>query len=40
MLAQQGDYEGLQIQAADGEWIPVPIIPGALQVFSGKLLAR
>src|SRR5580692_7315719 len=40
VLAQQGDYEGLQIQAADGEWIPVPIIPGALQVFSGKLLTR
>jgi len=40
VLAQQGDYEGLQIQAADGEWIPVPIVPGALQVFSGNLLAR
>ena len=23
-----------------GEWIPVPVIPGALQVFSGHLLAR
>jgi flavonol synthase len=40
ILAQQGDYKGLQIQAPDGQWIPVPIIPGALQVFSGKLLAR
>jgi flavonol synthase len=40
ILAQQGDYEGLQVQAPDGRWIPVPIIPGALQVFSGKLLAR
>jgi flavonol synthase len=39
ILAQQGDYEGLQIQASDGRWIPVPIIPGALQVFSGSLLA-
>jgi flavonol synthase len=40
ILAQQGDYEGLQIQAPDGQWIPVPIIPGALQVFSGTLLTR
>ncbi|HYB18529.1 MAG TPA: 2OG-Fe(II) oxygenase family protein [Streptosporangiaceae bacterium] len=40
ILAQQGDYEGLQIQAPDGTWIGVPIIPGALQVFSGTLLAR
>jgi flavonol synthase len=40
VLAQQGDYEGLQIQRPDGGWIPVPVIPGALQVFSGHLLAR
>ena len=40
VLAQEGDYEGLQIQAADGDWIGVPVIPGALQVFSGSLLAR
>src|SRR5260370_6227823 len=40
ILAQQGDYEGLQIRAPAGTWIPVPIIPGALQVFSGTLLAR
>ncbi len=40
VLAQQGDYEGLQIQAPDGDWIGVPVIPGALQVFSGHLLAR
>ena len=40
VLAQQGDYEGLQIQAPGGQWIPVPVIPGALQVFSGTLLAR
>ena len=40
VLAQQGDYEGLQVQAAGGDWIPVPLIPGALQVFSGSLLAR
>ena len=40
VLAQEGDYEGLQIQAPGGEWIPVPVVPGALQVFSGNLLAR
>jgi flavonol synthase len=40
ILAQQGDYEGLQIQAPDGTWLPVPVVPGALQVFSGSLLAR
>ena len=40
VLAQQGDYEGLQLQGPDGGWIPIPVIPGALQVFSGHLLAR
>jgi flavonol synthase len=40
VLAQQGDYEGLQIQLPDGEWLPVPYVPGALQVFSGTLLTR
>jgi flavonol synthase len=40
ILAQQGDYDGLQIQAPDGTWLPVPVVPGALQVFSGTLLAR
>ena len=40
VLAQQGDYEGLQVQGPGGGWIPVPLIRGALQVFSGQLLAR
>ena len=40
VLAQEGDYEGLQIQGPDGGWLGVPVIPGALQVFSGSLLAR
>jgi isopenicillin N synthase-like dioxygenase len=40
ILAQQGDYEGLQVQGPDGDWNRVPVIPGALQVFSGHLLAR
>ena len=39
VLAQHGDYEGLQGQGPGG-WTPVPVIPGALQVFSGHLLAR
>jgi isopenicillin N synthase-like dioxygenase len=40
ILAQQGEYEGLQLQAPDGTWITMPLVPGALQVFSGTLLAR
>jgi flavonol synthase len=40
ILAQGGDYEGLQVQLPDGDWLPVPIVPGALQVFSGSLLTR
>lgn len=40
VLSQAGDYEGLQVQMPDGSWLPVPIIPGALQVFSGMLLTR
>jgi isopenicillin N synthase-like dioxygenase len=40
VLAQKGDYEGLQVQSPGGGWIPVPVIPGALQVFSWQLLAR
>jgi flavonol synthase len=40
VLAQHGDYKGLQVQGPGGGWIPVPVIPGALQVFSGQLLAR
>ena len=40
ILSQDGDYQGLQVQLADGSWLPVPIIPGALQVFSGMLLTR
>jgi len=39
VLAQRGDYEGLQVEGPGG-WTPVPVIPGALQVFSGQLLAR
>jgi len=40
VLSQEGDYEGLQVQLPDGGWVPVPIVPGALQVFSGTLLTR
>jgi isopenicillin N synthase-like dioxygenase len=40
ILSQEGDYEGLQVQLPDGGWVPVPVVPGALQAFSGMLLAR
>jgi flavonol synthase len=40
VLGQEGDYDGLQAQLPDGGWRPVPVIPGALQVFSGTLLTR
>jgi flavonol synthase len=40
VLGQAGDYEGLQVQMPDGAWLPVPIVPGSLQVFSGMLLTR
>ncbi|WP_169807534.1 isopenicillin N synthase family oxygenase [Herbidospora mongoliensis] len=40
VLHQRGDYAGLQGQAPDGSWIPIPIVPGALQVFSGHILAK
>ncbi|MCU1393558.1 MAG: Dioxygenase, isopenicillin synthase [Ilumatobacteraceae bacterium] len=38
ILYQDGDYAGLQVQQPDGEWQPVPIIEGALQVFFGGLI--
>ena len=40
VLYQEGDYAGLQGQRPDGSWSAVPIVPGALQVFSGSLLAN
>ena len=40
VLGQEGDYPGLQIQGPDGGWSAIPVIPGALQVFSGSLLSR
>jgi len=39
VLGQAGDYEGLQVQTPDG-WQTVPVVPGALQILSGTLLAR
>jgi len=38
VLYQEGDYAGLQGQRPDGSWAAVPLVPGALQVFSGMLL--
>jgi flavonol synthase len=40
VLHQEGDYAGLQGQRPDGSWVPVPILPGALQVFTGSLFTR
>ncbi|MHA6765584.1 2-oxoglutarate and iron-dependent oxygenase domain-containing protein [Streptacidiphilus sp. PAMC 29251] len=40
VLHQEGDYAGLQGQRPDGTWQSVPILPGALQVFSGTLLTN
>ncbi|MCW2876544.1 MAG: 2OG-Fe(II) oxygenase [Sphaerisporangium sp.] len=40
VLHQRGDYAGLQGQLPDGGWTPVPIVPGALQVFSGHILTK
>jgi flavonol synthase len=40
VLSQSGNYKGLQVQLPDGGWLPVPIVPGALQIVSGILLAR
>jgi flavonol synthase len=38
VLSTEG--EGLQIQAPDGSWLAVPVVPGSLLVFSGSLLTR
>lgn len=40
VLHQEGDYAGLQGQRPDGTWQSVPILPGALQVFTGSLFAN
>jgi len=40
VLAQDGDYHGLQVQLPDGDWVAAPVVPGALLVFTGSLLTR
>jgi isopenicillin N synthase-like dioxygenase len=40
VLHQEGDYAGLQGQRSDGTWAAVPIVSGALQVFTGTLLTN
>ena len=40
VIAQAGDGGALQVQLPDRTWAAVPAVPGALQVFSGSLLAR
>jgi len=40
VLAMGGDREELRVQLPGGDWLPVPIVAGALQIFSGALLTR
>jgi flavonol synthase len=40
VLAQAGNYEGLQIRSLAGDWLTVPVVPGALLILSGSLLTR
>jgi len=40
ILAMGGDREELRVQLPAGDWLPVPFVPGALQVFSGALLTQ
>jgi isopenicillin N synthase-like dioxygenase len=39
VVSQEGEQDGIQIQHPDGEWITVPVVPGALLIFSGTLLS-
>ena len=36
VLAQEGDYEGLQVQTAGGDWIGVPVIPVRCRSSPGR----
>jgi isopenicillin N synthase-like dioxygenase len=40
ILDRQVGYGGLQIQTRDGSWIDAPLVPGALTVNVGDMLAR
>ena len=40
VLAQDGDYEGLQIQQPDGDWLPVPTFPAPCRSSPARLLTR
>jgi isopenicillin N synthase-like dioxygenase len=40
VLAQGCDQEELQVRLPAGEWLPVPVVPGAVQIFTGTLLSR
>lgn len=40
VLFQTGDYTGLQLRCATGEWIEVPVVEGSLVVNIGDLMAR
>jgi isopenicillin N synthase-like dioxygenase len=40
LLYQTGDYTGLQLQAGDGTWIDVPVVPDAFIINLGDLISR
>ena len=40
LLDRQAGSGGLQVRTADGAWVDVPVVPGALTVSAGDLLAR
>jgi isopenicillin N synthase-like dioxygenase len=40
LLYQTGDYTGLQLQGADGEWIDIPVVKDAFIVNLGDLISR
>ncbi len=40
LLHQRGDYDGLQIQLLNGQWINVPVRPDAFVINIGDLMSR
>jgi isopenicillin N synthase-like dioxygenase len=40
ILHQRGDYAGLQVQTATGEWLTVPVIEDAFVINVGELMVR
>lgn len=40
ILHQRGDYAGLQVQTASGEWLTVPVLEDAFVINVGELMVR